>query len=477
MLTLLIILIPLIAGLFLHFLKGKSAQAFALLSSLGTFAASLLMMFMRDDGLTSFDIAWIEKFGIHFSIATDGISVGLGLLTTFLVPLIILGLRENDLNPGLLALILLMESGLLGVFSARDGFLFYVFWELALIPAYLICLLWGGEKKFLITFRFFIFTLGGSLLMLAGLIYLYLQTPGVHSFGFQALMEAGKTAKHQDLLFWCFFLAFAIKMPVFPFHSWQPDTYTDAPYSGTMMLSGLMMKMGAYGLIRILLPMVPGGFENNGTIAIWLATVGMVYGALLAWNQKDFKRLIAYSSMSHGGLIAAGFLSANIRSLDGGMVQMISHGLVTVGLFYSCQWIEERTGTRKISDLGGLRHTAPIFAGFLLLVLLASIGLPMTSGFTGEFLLFSGLFEKYPWAAAFGGISVILGAVYMLNSYRIMMLGESKKEFSGFRDLQGRELVVAGLLVAGIIGLGIFPQLIIKVCEPTYLLLKNPLAL
>src|SRR5688572_11184949 len=283
-----------------------------------------------------FDEYWIENLGISFKFGLDGVGLLMVLLTNTLVPLIIYSSFNREIRDykNYYSLIFLMQFALIGVFSSLDGFLFYVFWELALIPIWFICLLWGGADRVRITLKFFIYTLSGSLIMLVGLIYLYLQTPGTHSFDIESFYALTLTPEQQGWLFWTFFAAFAIKIPIFPLHTWQPDTYTIAPTQGTMLLSGIMLKMGLYGIIRWMIPVLPQGIMEWSWLAILLSVVGIVYASAMAIAQRDFKRLIAYSSIAHVGLIAAGIFSLNMMGLQGAVFQMISHGVNAVGLFF-----------------------------------------------------------------------------------------------------------------------------------------------
>lgn len=473
MITLLLIFFPLVAGLLLLFVKGQQAKTLALCAAVIEFAISIVALSQfHHDATTQFEwnVAWINSLGINFHVGIDGISMLLVLLTTFLVPIIILtSFRSEYKNPSVFyALILFMQMALIGVFVSLDGFLFYVFWELALIPIYFICLLWGGENRAKITFKFFVYTLAGSLFMLGGLIYLYLHTSGVHNFSINALYAAGQSldAVHQGYVFWAMFIAFAIKMPVFPFHTWQPDTYTVAPTQGTMLLSGIMLKMGTFGAIRWLLPLAPLGVERWGHLAITLAVIGVVYASCIAIVQKDFKRLIAYSSIAHVGLIAAGILSANVQGVQGAMIQMLSHGVNVVGLFFIVDIIQKRTNTREIAFLGGIRNVNPQFAVLFLIVLLGSVALPLTNGFIGEFLLLNGLYQHNAWMAAFAGLSVILGAVYMLRSYQSIMLGEINDRTASFAPLEASEKAVLIIICAAVIVFGVFPKPLTDIVAP-----------
>lgn len=474
MITLVLIFFPLIAGLLLLAVKGERVRGVALAASIIEFGISMVALSQfQYNANTQFEVNynWISSLGITFHIGMDGISLLLVILTTFLVPVIILSSFKKQLaNPSsFYALVLIMQMALVGVFVALDGFLFYVFWELALLPIYFICLLWGGEDRARITFKFFVYTLAGSLIMLGGLIYLYLHTAGFHNFSIGALYEAGRNldALHQGYVFWAMFIAFAVKMPVFPFHTWQPDTYTTAPTQGTMLLSGIMLKMGTFGVIRWILPVVPLGVENWGNTAIVLSAIGIVYASCIAIVQRDFKRLIAYSSIAHVGLISAGILASNIQGVQGAMIQMLSHGVNVVGLFFIVDLIEQRTSTRDIKELGGIRNIDPKFAVLFLIVLLGSVALPLTNGFIGEFLLLNGVYQYNAWIAAFAGLSVILGAVYMLRSYQSIMLGNPVLQTQGFAPLESSEKVTLYIICAAIIVFGVYPKPLLDIAEPS----------
>jgi len=474
MIVVLLVLFPLLAGLLLllsnNEMAKKAALFFSVIELLITFYADYLVRMQPTSALLSVNAPWIGSMGINFKLALDGISLILVLLTNILMPIIILSSfsKEYKNANSFYALMLFMQMALVGVFTAMDGFLFYIFWELALIPIYFICLLWGGHDRARITFKFFVYTLVGSLFMLVGLIVLYQHTPGpIHSFDISTLYKAGQSldVRMQSFIFWCIFLAFAIKMPIFPFHTWQPDTYVTAPTQGTMLLSGIMLKMGTYGLIRWLLPVVPLGVAEWGKFAIILSVIGIIYASCIAIVQKDFKRLIAYSSIAHVGLIAAATFAFNVQALQGALVQMFSHGVNVVGLFFIVDIISSRTNTTQISELGGIRNVAPQFAVKFLIVLLGSVALPLTNGFVGEFLLLNGLYQYNAWFTAFAGLGVILGAVYMLRSYQNIMLGETNSLTATFTDLTFNEKAVLLPLVIMIIGFGIFPKPLLGVTE------------
>jgi len=449
--------------------QPSNARWYALAAAVLEFVISLIVLYtFNASGKLTYAWPWISSLGISFSLQVDGISMLLILLTTGLIPFIILASFNSKEKPaGLYALIMLMQSALVGVFTAADGFLFYVFWELALIPIYFICLLWGDEGRGRITFKFFVYTLAGSLVMLVALLYLYLQTPGNHSFDMQAMYEAGRalSPEKQSLVFWGLFLAFAIKIPMFPFHTWQPDTYTVAPMEGTMLLSGIMLKMGFYGILRLVIPMVPAGVSEWGFTVIVLAVVSVLYGSIIAINQKDFKRLVAYASIAHVGLIAAGLLTLQAVGIQGALIQMISHGILAFALFYICELITIRTGTRTITSLGGLRSNAPVLATVFMIVLLGTVALPFTSGFVGEFLLINALFKFNNILGALAGLTIILGAVYMLRAFQFMMLGTNSAATASVNDLSNLDKAVLYPIVVLVFLIGVHPDPLLKISE------------
>lgn len=461
------LLCPVICLLF----NEQNVKRGVLILSVISFLFSAHMFFeVKDYGAINYlvDFAWIQSLGIHFKIGMDGISFLLVQLTNFLVPLIILSSFNRIIinQKAFYSLILLMQFALNGVFTALDGFLFYIFWELALIPIWFICLLWGGKNRVRITLKFFIYTLTGSLLMLVGLIYLYLQTLGEHTFDINAFYNLQLTSSQQTFIFWTFFAAFAIKMPIFPLHTWQPDTYTDAPTQGTMLLGGIMLKMGIYGVIRWLIPVVPGAVHEWGNMAIILSVIGIVYASCIALYQKDFKHMIAFSSIAHVGLISAGIFSLTIEGLQGGMIQMIAHGINVVGLFFIADILFDRMKTRQMNELGGIANSQRTFSIMFMIILLGSVALPLTNGFVGEFLLLSGIYKYDAWTALFAGTTVILGAVYMLRSYKAIMLGDRIVSDEKFTPLHGNEKIVLVVLAVVIIGTGVYPKPLLDIAQP-----------
>jgi len=464
-----LIFLPVIAAVAVLFFKNNAAKHAALAFSIAELAvaAFFLTRFVPDATVQfAIDTPWIPKLGIYFNAGIDGISMIMVLLTTILVPLIILSTYKHQYKnaASFYALILFMQAGLLVVFTALDGFLFYVGWEAALIPIYFICALWGGENRIRITIKFFIYTFSGSLFMLLGIIYLYLQTPS-KTFDISDFYNLSLVPHQQAWIFWAFFLAFAIKMPLFPFHTWQPDTYTEAPAAGTMMLAGIMLKMGIYGVIRWLIPNAPLGFLQSYGLVLILSVIGIVYASIIAFTQNNGKRLAAYSSIAHVGLIAAGIFSWSLQGVQGAMIQMLSHGINIVGLFFIWDIISRRLNTVNISDLGGIAKTAPKFALEFLIIVLGTVALPLTDGFIGEFLLLNGVFQVNIWLAVVAGSTMIFGVVYMLRMYKKVMQGETNALTAVFTDISGSETVVLSIICALIIIIGVYPQPVLHISD------------
>ncbi|MCX6249713.1 MAG: NADH-quinone oxidoreductase subunit M [Bacteroidetes bacterium] len=472
MLTGILILFPLLGSLVLLFGRDSGKiRRLALGISLVEFGLALygLYLFVTTCHCQlQMEINWANSLGVTLRFGMDGISLLLVLLTTFLIPLIILSsFRHEYRNPyAFYALILLMETAFIGVFCAMNGIVFYVFWELALIPAWFICAVWGGNDRIRITFKFFIYTFVGSLAMLGALVYLYYRTPMPHSFDIRFLYGAILSYKEQVWIFWAFFLAFAIKIPVFPFHTWQPDTYTESPAGGTMLLSGIMLKMGIYGLIRFLLPICYGVLKDWGMVAMIMAVAGIIYASVIALRQNDMKRLVAWSSIAHVGLITAGIFTLTIKAMEGAVIQMISHGINIVGLFIILDIIERRMKTRKISELGGIANGAPWLAVSFMIILLGVVALPSTNGFIGEFLLLFGLFEYNYIIAGIAGLTIIFTAIYMLRMFQRAMLGEKNELTAAFTDLTMAETITLVPVIIMILWIGLFPGFFLQLAEP-----------
>jgi NADH-quinone oxidoreductase subunit M len=468
-----LITLPLIFSLILFALKDtEKNKIIAMAASLSSFVVSVELLIDFLPNPTNYPIfhpVFFHSLGIEFKLGLDGLSMLLVLLTTFLIPLIIYttfsdGVKRRN---SFYALILLMEMALIGVFTTTDILLFYIFWEIALIPIFFISALWGGQNARAITFKFFIYTLVGGLLMLVAIIFIYVQTPAPHSFAFADFYKVILDPQSQKWLFLAFFVAFAIKMPIFPFHTWQPELYFTAPTQGSMLLAGIMLKMGVYGLLRFVLPLFPLALNDFSYYAILLSVIGIIYGSVIAIRQNELKKLIAYSSFAHVGLIAAGVFSRTFNGLEGAMIQMISHGVNIVGLFFCYEIIVRRTKTGRISELGGIASKAPIFAAFFMIIMLGSIALPLTNSFVGEFLLLFGVFEYNTWLAVFAGLTIIFGAVYMLWMFQRTMYGEAKEATASFTDLTRQEIIVLVPIVAIILWIGIYPNLFLGLAEPT----------
>lgn len=478
-LLLTLLLLPLVGSGLVFAWKNSSSKYLALGIALVQMLLTFYMLSDFDfnptvDSVLQHEInyPWSQfmKSSLHFGV--DGMSMLLLLLTNILAPIIILSSFNESVNyrNTFYGLILLMQFGLVGVFTSLDGLLFYIFWEVTLIPIWFIAGLWGQEnKRFEFTTKFFVYTFVGSLFMLAGLIYVYNHSA---SFALTDLYNAQLNEVQQTVVFWFIFFAFAVKLPVFPFHTWQPDTYTYSPTQGSMLLSGIMLKMAVYGVMRYLLPITPLPIAGiSGQIVIILAIVGIVHGALIAIIQTDMKRIIAYSSFSHVGLMVAGiFASAvvtlrgtfNVEGAEGALVQTFAHGINVVGLFYCCDILYKRFKSRDIRQMGGLAKVAPKFAVLFLIIILGSMGVPLTNGFIGEFILLKSVYDFNGTAAVIAGLTVILCAVYLLRFYGKAMFGEGDEAvLSTAKDLSGVEFSVLASLAVFVILLGIFPQPVI----------------
>lgn len=469
MLANILILFPFVVALLVYITPSRNAKMLSIISALVLLSVNIYtyLIYKNDPGsamLTS-ETNWISSINAKWLIDLDGISLFMTLLTTIITPIIFSTFENNKYSSSFYALAWMMIGAMMGVFTAKDGLLFYIFWELALIPIYFICLIWGGENRGKITFKFFLYTLFGSLFMLAGLLYLY-QVAGSWEIG--QLYEAGRslTDAEQRWVFWALLLGFAIKMPIFPFHTWQPDTYNVAPSQGTMLLSGIMSKMGTYGLIRWLIPVVPSGVAAYSDVVVILSVFTIVYASVIALVQKDIKRLMAWSSIAHIALISAGVFSFTSEGLKGALVQMLAHGINIVALFYIVNIIFKRTHTQDMENLSGIRSKAPVLALFFLIITLGSVALPLTNGFVGEFLLISGVFQYNFWYAAFAGLTIILGATYMLRAYQKTMLGDSNALTASFEDVTRNEKITLIIITLLIFIFGLFPNVIIELITP-----------
>src|SRR5687768_2300998 len=410
--------------------------------------------------------AWIPEWGANFVVGIDGISLMMILLTTFIMPLAVLGswtgVREK--LPAYYTLLLVLTTGMIGVFISLDLLLFYVMWEVMLVPMYFIIGIWGGERRLYASIKFFLYTMVGSLLMLVAILYLWVQTwqAGSPTFSYDVLLRSVDVSRTAGLmLFGAFFLAFAVKVPMFPFHTWLPDAHVEAPTAGSVILAGIMLKMGTYGFLRFAMPLFPDVVLMPAvhTTMLALAVIGIIYGALVAMVQPDFKKLVAYSSVSHLGFVMLGILALTMESVQGALMVMINHGISTGALFFLIGMIYERRHTRMIDAYGGIARVAPLFATLLTIVSLSSIGVPGTNGFVGEFLVLLGSFRTHPILAVVSATAVIFAAAYLLWAIqRILFNALDKPENRHIPDLNGRELALMVPLIAGIIWLGVHPQ-------------------
>ena len=419
--------------------------------------------------------AWIPALNIDYYLGIDGLSAPLILLTTFVTPLVVIaawdGIRVRPAQ--YFAAFLMLEGLMIGVFSALDGILFYVFWEFMLVPMFLIIGVWGGDRRIYATLKFFLYTFLGSVLMLVAFIYLYRQTGSFDLLGFA---DAPLALAAQKLIFLAFLLAFAVKVPMWPVHTWLPDAHVEAPTGGSVILAAIMLKMGGYGFVRLSLPIVPDGSAYFAGLMIGLSLIAVVYIGLVALMQKDMKKLIAYSSIAHMGFVTLGFFlpwhiggdSGAALGMSGGMVQMVSHGLISGAMFLCVGVLYERVHSRRIADYGGVANTMPAFAAFMVLFAMANAGLPGTSGFVGEFLVIVASFKANFWIAFLASSTLILGAAYTLWMVKRVVYGEiANDKVAALEDLNGREFLVLGILAAAVLLLGIWPAPLVDMMNVT----------
>ncbi|MCC7442205.1 MAG: NADH-quinone oxidoreductase subunit M [Bdellovibrionales bacterium] len=470
-----------VAGLVIPGKFRKTHAVWALLGSFLVFAVSLRLYGAFDAGGAEFQLAeraeWLPSLGIAYLLGMDGISLWLLVLTTFLTPLVILGSFSaiQERTKEYYFLLLFLETGMLGALVALDVFLFYVFWEAMLIPMYFLIGIWGGKDRVYAAMKFFLYTVVGSLLMLVAIFYLayaHKVQLGAYSTAivdlYRVNVPGGGWLSVQSILFLAFALAFAIKVPLFPVHTWLPDAHVQAPTAGSVILAGVLLKMGGYGFIRFAFPLFPEAVVLYQPVFLGLGAVAIVYGAWVAMVQPDIKKLVAYSSVSHMGFVILGLFSLNSIAAAGSVYQMLNHGVSTGALFLMVGMIYERRHTRMISDFGGITKVMPIFAIIFMIVTLSSIALPGTNGFVGEFLILLGTWKTSPWAAAAAGTGVIFGAVYMLWMFQRVMFGPvTNPENEKLRDLSGRELAVLAPLVVAIFFMGIYPNFFFEKMEPS----------
>ena len=466
--------LPLFGAIILLFINGEKQERIkrvALAIAVIDFIISLplFILFKSDTSEFQFvqNVPWIKEFGISYHVGIDGISLFLFLLTSFLSLICILASWNiKDRIKEYMIAMLILQTGMLGVFISLDLFLFYTFWELMLIPMYLIIGVWGGPRRIYATIKFFVYTMAGSVLMLIAIIFLYFmhhKATGEYTFDLLKIYNLDIPLGAQFWLFLAFFFAFAIKVPMFPFHTWLPDAHVEAPTAGSVILAGVLLKMGTYGFVRFSLPLFPYASHQFVPLITWLAVAGIIYGALVAMVQQDLKKLVAYSSVSHLGFVMLGIFVFNIQGMEGGILQMINHGLSTGALFLIVGMLYERRHTRMIADYGGVTKKMPILAVFFMVATLSSIGLPGLNGFVGEFLVLLGTFKSNILIAVIATSGVILSACYMLWMFQRVMFNKiTNPENNKLKDINKRELALLVPITILVFWIGIYPKPILS---------------
>ena len=458
-----VIFLPLLAVAALAFVSEHAARWLTLGATLLVFLGALPFWWLFDSSSPQMQfverVSWITVPSIQYSVGLDGISFPLFLMTAFLMPFCVLVSWTSITTRvrSFMAMLLVMETAMLGVFAALDFILFYVFWEVMLIPMYLLIGVWGGPNRLYAAIKFFLYTLAGSLLLLVAILALYFH--GGHTFDIQTLSRATYGPTLQALLFWAFFAAFAVKVPMFPLHTWLPDAHVEAPTAGSVVLASVLLKMGAYGFLRFTLPMLPDATAAFTPIMIALSIIAIIYGAYMALAQADLKKLIAYSSVSHMGFVTLGIFIFNVQGVEGAVMQMINHGITTGALFCCVGIIYERTHSRLIADNGGLAGPMPRYATFLMIFALSSLGLPGTNSFVGEFLVLAGTFVSSKLTAALAALGIILAAAYLLWMVQRVVFGTRPAEHHGhLMDLSFRETATLVPLAILVFWIGLFPN-------------------
>ena len=471
-----LIWLPVLGGILILSTGGdrnaQLARKIALGFSGGTFLLSLSLYADFDITTASMQFVeryqWIESLHIQYFLGVDGISMPLIILTTLLTIIVVIAGWEviTKRVAQYMASFLIMEGLMIGVFSSMDAILFYLFWEAMLIPMFLIIGVWGGSNRVYAAIKFFLYTLVGSLLMLVAIIYLYFTSD--HTFNIASFHATPLTYTTQVLIFLAFFAAFAVKVPMFPVHTWLPDAHVEAPTGGSVILAAITLKMGAYGFLRFSIPITP---DASSELAIWvigLSLIAVVYIALVALVQRDMKKLIAYSSISHMGFVTLGFFIFDTQGMEGAIVQMISHGFISGALFLCVGVLYDQMHSREIDSYGGVANTMPVFSVFLVFFAMSNAGLPGTSGFVGEFLVILGSFRVNGWYAAVAGLTLVLGAAYTLWMIKRVVYGEiTNEKVRALVDVNGREKLVLGVLAVCVLGLGIYPMPLLEVMHST----------
>ncbi|MEW6108182.1 MAG: NADH-quinone oxidoreductase subunit M [Nitrospirota bacterium] len=460
-----LIFLPIASAVLMLFVSRSNENIIKWLSlvvSLVTFILSIPLFtnFDKTTHLMQFvepKLSWIPQWNVSYYVGVDGISVLFVLLSTLITILCVL-VSWNSIKTKAKEFyisILIMEGAMIGVFCSLDFMLFYLFWEAMLIPMYLLIGVWGGPNRVYAAVKFFLYTLIGSVLMLVGIIVLYFYAG--NTFNILELMTKSYPYKMQFWLFWAFFAAFAVKVPMFPVHTWLPDAHTEAPTAGSVILAAVLIKMGAYGFLRFSLPLFPEASKAMTPVMLILSVIAIIYGAVICLAQTDLKRLIAYSSVSHMGFVTLGIFALNTQGMEGGILQMINHGIVTGALFLSVGIIYDRTHTRQISDYGGVASTMPVYAAMFMVFTLSSIGLPATNGFIGEFLIILGGFAARQWAGVLAATGIIIGAGYMLWLYQRVFFMETGRKVAGLKDIDSREIITLLPMIILIFWIGVYP--------------------
>ena len=449
-----------------------TARSLTLFVTVVTFVASLGMLGRFDHAAVGYQLveeaSWVPSVGLRYIVGVDGISVWLVLLTTFLFPVSVLASWTiTDHVRRYMIAMLVLETAVVGSFLALDLIVFFIFFEALLVPMYLLIGGWGGERRVYAAIKFFLYTMSGSAFLLVAILFLYSRT-GAATFDLRALTDPASTLPIETArwLFIGFFIAFAVKVPIVPLHTWLPDAHTEAPTAGSVLLAGVLLKVGAYGLIRFDMTLFPEAAKHFATPISVLAVIGIIYGAVCALSQRDIKRLVAYSSVSHLGFVVLGMFALTEQAVTGGVVQMVNHGLATGALFLLVGMIYDRTHTRRLDEMGGLASQMPWLLGFFLFAVFASAGLPGLNSFVGEFLVIAGTFAVSHWFGSLAAVAVVLGAIYLLWSYQRVAYGPIRDAHRGLPDVSAREVAVIAPVLALLLVFGVYPKPLTEAIDP-----------
>lgn len=467
MLLVLLVLIPFVTGTISFAWKDKSVKGWAVFSTIASLFIAAVAFVAQKEGALGIDLPWLPFLGARFSLNAGGMATTLALLNSLVYLIIFIAYWNKPIKDihRFIGLMLLSQAGIVGTFLANDLLLFYFFWELALIPVYFLASTWGGKRRIQVTFKFFVYTFFGSMMMLGAIIFLHLHTQN-SSFGYYDIIRAGEalTATQQQVLFWFVFIAFAVKMPIFPFHTWQPDTYEEAAMPVTIVLSAVMVKMGLFATFKWLIPLLPQGVAFWGNTVMVLCIIGIIYASILALVQKDLKRLVAYSSIAHVSLMCLALFAQTDIANSGVLIQMFNHGINITGMWLLVGMIENRYHTRDMNKLGGMASVAPTMVAALVIIAFANIALPLTNAFVGEFMLFHGIFQSanphHILYMVLAGTGIIFGAVYTLKMVQKVAYGPLEN-YTVVSDVKANELVGLVIIIAIILIVGVYPDIIL----------------